>query len=113
MAGGIIRSMSDVTIFNAPAPLDIDEIRVRVAPLLARHRAVKAFVIGSYARGSADAWSDVDLVVVMPSGKAFVERPFDLTDVLDALPVAFDLLVYTPEEFERGMRRGRGIFDVV
>ncbi len=105
--------MSDVIIFNAPAPLDIDDIRLRVAPLLARHGVVKAFLIGSYARGSADAWSDVDLVVIMPSERPFVERPLDLTEVLDALPTAVDLLVYTPEEFERGIGRGRGIFDVI
>jgi uncharacterized protein len=105
--------MSDVTIFNAPAPLDSDGIAARIAPLLTRHGAVKAFLIGSYARQSADAWSDVDLVVVMPSEKSFVDRPLELTDILEALPVAVDVLVYTPQEFDRGMRRGRGIFDVI
>ena len=105
--------MSDVVIFNAPACLGVDDIRRLVAPPLARRGATRAFLIGSYARGSADAWSDVDLVVVMPSAKPFVERPLDLTDVLDALPVAADLLVYTPEEFERGMKRGFGVFDAV
>lgn len=105
--------MSDVLVLNAPALLDLDEIRRRVAPLLARHGALKAFVFGSYARGSADAWSDVDLLVVMPAGKPFVERPLELEDVVNALPVAVDLLVYTPEEFDRGMRRGFGIFDIL
>jgi len=109
----MISSMSDVIIFNAPACLGVDDIRKLVARILARHGATKAFLIGSYARGSADAWSDVDLVVVMPSDKPFVSRPLDLADVLDALPIAADLLVYTPEEFEQGMKRGFGIFDAV
>lgn len=105
--------MSDVLVYNAPAPLDIDEIRRRLAPVLARHGASRAFLIGSFARGSADAWSDIDLVVVMPTGRPFVERPLDLTDVLDAVPVAVDLFVYTPEEFATGLRRSRGIFDTL
>ncbi len=70
-------------------------------------------MFGSYARGGADAWSDVDLVVVMPTDRPFVERPLDLTDVLDALPTATDILVYTPEEFARGMKRDTGIFAIV
>jgi uncharacterized protein len=105
--------MSDVVVYKSPALLDLAEIRRRVAPLLARHGASRAFVIGSYARGVADAWSDLDLVVVMPTDRPFVERPLALTDVLDAVPMAVDLLVYTPEEFERGMTRGFGIFDSV
>lgn len=102
--------MDEVVIVRGAAPLDIAEIRRRIVPLLEQHGVRHAFVFGSYARGTADAWSDVDLVVVMPTDLPFVERPLSLTDVLDALPVATDVLVYTPEEFERGMRNGTGIF---
>jgi predicted nucleotidyltransferase len=105
--------MSDVLVYNAPAPLDLDEIRRRVAPILARHGATRAFLIGSFARGSADAWSDIDLVVVMPTDRPFVERPFGLSDVLEAVAVAVDLFVYTPEEFAAGLQRDRGIFHIV
>lgn len=105
--------MPDVLILREPASLDVDEIRRRATPLLAQHGAVEAWLIGSYARGSADAWSDVDLVAVMPTPSTFVDRPLELTDVMDAFPVAVDLLVYTPEEFERGMRNGSGIYDAI
>jgi predicted nucleotidyltransferase len=105
--------VDEVIIFKGPAPIDVDEMRHRLVPLLKQRGAVKAVLFGSYARGSADAWSDVDLVVVMPTEKAFVERPFDLKEILDALPAAVDLLVYTPEEFEADMRRGRNVFDAL
>lgn len=81
--------------------------------VLAQQRATKAFLVGSYARGSADAWSDADLIVVMPTDRPLVERPLALAQVLDALPIPVDLLVYTPEEFDRGMARGFGIFEMI
>ena len=102
--------MDEVLILNAPAPVSVEQIRARIAPLLREHGATAAYLFGSYARGEADAWSDIDLIVVMPSERTFVERALDLTDVLDALPVAADVLVYTPGEFERGMQRDVGIF---
>ncbi|HUO85178.1 MAG TPA: nucleotidyltransferase domain-containing protein [Thermoanaerobaculia bacterium] len=105
--------MSDVTVLNAPTPIGIEEIRRRAAAVLRAHGATRAIVIGSYARGTADAWSDIDLVVVVPTQKPFVERPLELLKVLDALAVPTDLLVYTPEEFESGMARGFGVFDAI
>lgn len=109
----MIRRMSDVLVYHAPAALDVNEIRRRLAPVLAGLGATQAFLVGSYARGSADAWSDIDLVVVMPTERPFVDRPRDLGEVLDAVPVAVDLLVYTPAEFAAGVRRDRGIFHLV
>jgi hypothetical protein len=46
----MIAGMSDVLVFRAPAPLDSEEIRRRVAPLFARHDASAAWPMGSYAR---------------------------------------------------------------
>jgi predicted nucleotidyltransferase len=109
----MIGAMDEVAVFNAPPLLTIDDIRSAMAPVLSRAGATEAFVIGSFARGTADAWSDVDLVVVMPTDKPFVERPRDLLDVLDAVPLATDLFVYTPEEFARGRARDLGIFAIL
>jgi predicted nucleotidyltransferase len=105
--------VDEVVIVRGAAPLDVPEIKRRIVPLLKQHGVVQAYLFGSYARGTADAWSDVDLLVVMAADLPFVERPLALVDVMDALPTATDLLVYTPEEFERGMRDGVGIFDTI
>lgn len=52
----------------------------------------------------AGLFSDADLLVVIPTEKGFLDRTADLYQLL-APRVDLDLVVYTPEEFER--LRGR------
>jgi len=59
----------------------------------------KVILFGSLARGDADRYSDIDLVVIKRTDKRFVERLVEAARYLD-LPVSVDLFVYTPEEFE-------------
>jgi len=70
-------------------------------PLLREHGAKAAYVVGSWARGEADAWSDVDVVIVAPSDRPAVERFKDYLPAIIEAERAVDLFVYTPEEFER------------
>lgn len=56
-------------------------------------------LFGSYAKGRADLFTDLDVLVVMDTDESFVERLASLYRYL-ALPVDLDLLCYTPEEFE-------------
>ena len=64
-----------------------------------RYGAEKAIVFGSSARGDADQYSDIDLIVVKRTDRGFVDR---LADVVDCIKpdFALDVFVYTPEEFE-------------
>jgi uncharacterized protein len=57
-----------------------------------------AFLFGSFATGEATGWSDVDLIVVKESSAPFVEHPRKFHHLFD-LGVAFDILVYTPQEW--------------
>jgi len=75
--------------------------------LLRRHGVQAAYVFGSWARRDADAWSDLDLIVVTTSRRPFVDRFRDFRDILGAAPLGIDLLVYTPEEFSRHRRTNR------
>lgn len=50
--------------------------------------------------------SDIDLIVVAPSRRPFVERFRDSPDLV-AAPAGVDLLVYTPAEFDRERRTNR------
>lgn len=102
--------MDEIVVLKAPAPLDLEGISRRARPALQRAGVDRAFVIGSYARGTADAWSDLDLVIVLDTTLPFVERGRLLGQLFEAIPVGIDLLVYTPQEFEEGLRRGLGIF---
>jgi predicted nucleotidyltransferase len=72
--------------------------RIReVLPSLPGVRRVSLF--GSYVRGSADLFTDLDVLVVRETDEPFVARHRSLYRAL-ALPVDLDLICYTPEEFE-------------
>lgn len=68
---------------------------------------------GSYARGTADAFSDLDLVVVLDTDLPRLERHRALAELFEASPIGIDLLVYTPLEFAAGLRRGYDVFDAI
>src|SRR5437870_5279191 len=59
----------------------------------------KVSLFGSYARGRADLFTDLDVLVIMKTDKSFVERLRMLYTAL-RVPIDMDLLCYTPEEFD-------------
>lgn len=60
----------------------------------------RASLFGSYARGSDDLFTDLDVLVVMSTEKPFAERLRELYSLL-AGPVDIDIVCYTPAEFKR------------
>lgn len=105
---------SGVTILREAAPCSLVDLRRRAEPLLRRAAVNRAVVFGSWARGEADGFSDLDLVVVMDTDRPRAERGLELSRQLDAaLPVVVDLLVYTPAEFASGEARRLGVFDAL
>ena len=106
--------MSEVTVISAPVPCTFEEMRVRAGPVLRRAGAKRAIVFGSWARGEADGFSDLDLAVVMDTDLPSPERALALTRELDReLPMVVDLLVYTPDEFAACEADGFGVFDTL
>jgi uncharacterized protein len=77
---------------------DLVELRRRVAPYL--RTASKAIAFGSVARGEPDEWSDLDLLIIAETSRPFFERFKDFAGLYDVWP-RLDLLIYTPDEFER------------
>ncbi len=76
-----------------------------VAYLQAKPEVSLIVLFGSYAAGRRDLFTDLDLLVVMESEQDFVNRTAALYREL-SVGVDMDLLVYTPEEFERMRTRG-------
>ncbi len=66
---------------------------------LSRHEIDAAYLFGSYVQGLASAWSDIDLLIVMPTTSPFIERSRAFDDLYE-LGLPIDVLVYTPEEFK-------------
>ena len=63
----------------------------------------QAYIFGSYARNTQDEYSDLDILIVKKTSKAFFNRFRDFPD-LYKLGVPLDLLIYTPDEFEKMKR---------
>ena len=82
-----------------------DEIlRLATERLVAKFQPRRVILFGSQARGSADARSDVDLLVIRPIPPQGPNRRalmVAMDRALRGLDLATDLIVLTPEEFER------------
>jgi HEPN domain-containing protein/predicted nucleotidyltransferase len=65
----------------------------------------KIILFGSAARGEADEYSDLDLIVIKLSNNRFVERLVEVTAYLPR-DTAVDVLVYTPQEFRAMQEEG-------
>ncbi len=103
----------DVIVLRAPARFTLGELAERLRGPLEAAGAERAIVFGSWARGEADGYSDLDLVVVLETDLPRFERGKLLGGVLDAIEIPVDLLVYTPEEFERGISAQLDVFDAI
>ena len=86
----------------------LDIIREALTPALEASDAQKAIVFGSYARGDADEYSDLDIIIVADTDKRFLQRHKDyyrIWDVMDLWRKDVDILIYTPDEIARMIER--------
>ncbi len=61
----------------------------------------KIILFGSQARGDADPRSDVDLLVICPVSGSRRKMMVEMDRSLRGLSLARDIVILTPEEFER------------
>jgi len=84
------------------------ELHRWVGLLRRRYHPDRIILFGSLAQGRVWDWSDVDLVVVKQTALPFLDRVDEVLRLLQPR-VGLDVLVYTPEEFER-LSRERPFF---
>ena len=77
----------------------LDDELTRIKSMLIELGAQKIILFGSAARNELGLTSDIDLIAIIDSNKSFIERLEDI--YLKMQPKDVDLLVYTPDEFNR------------
>ncbi len=88
-------------------PSSLESIREALAPVLRQAGACKAIVFGSYARGEADEYSDLDLIIVAETDLPFFKRHERFSGIHDVWRKGLDLLIYTPTELAQMQAEGR------
>lgn len=76
----------------------IKEATKRLVKKFHPHRII---LFGSYARGTADEHSDVDLLVICPLKKDRKKLMVEMDMALWGMGMARDIVVLTPKEFEK------------
>ena len=79
-----------------------------IVAVLKSYDPERIILFGSRARGEADEYSDYDLVVIKRTDRPFLDRLRDMVPYLRQITRPVDILVYTPEEFERMGETGLG-----
>ena len=79
----------------------IDAIRDTFEPVLMKTEATKAIVFGSYARGQADEYSDLDLIIVADTDRPFFKRDTEYSAICEVWRKGLDMLIYTPDELSQ------------
>ncbi|MBS3947210.1 MAG: nucleotidyltransferase domain-containing protein [Dethiobacter sp.] len=74
------------------------ELKKVIAALKKVHGVQKVILFGSLANGNVGIKSDLDLLIVQETEKAFLSRSIELMEYIDP-NLAMDILVYTPLEF--------------
>lgn len=96
--------------FVSVKDFSLEDITSFLKKTLSRHDKVReAYLFGSLAEDRQGFWSDIDVVIVADVAAPFIERPREFFDLFD-LGVPVDILVYTPEEFERLRGSARGFW---
>ena len=104
---------ADVQILQKKAPYTLNQLATLAEEALRAAGCERAVAFGSYARGTADGYADLDLAIVIPTDRAPLERGDLLRELYEAVPVALDVLVFTPEEFRVGMERATSVFAAI
>jgi predicted nucleotidyltransferase len=76
------------------------QINIMVERIVSRFRPQKIILFGSHARGDALPDSDVDLLIVMSVTGSKRQKAVKIGVALHDIPIAKDVIVVTPEEFE-------------
>lgn len=70
-------------------------------------------LFGSFAKGSINEGSDVDIIVIADFKEPFLERIKTLLDLNDGIGLPLEPIGYTPEEFQKMRKHGNPFIEEV
>ena len=77
-----------------------------------KNRVDECYIFGSFHTDKFSSNSDVDIILIKKTEKAFLNRGKEFLDLYEIGP-KIDLLVYTPEEFTRLLEESAGFWKSV
>jgi predicted nucleotidyltransferase len=107
---------------HSDSPMDADQIARKLKGIFEKYGVQRAILFGSFATGRQSRRSDVDLILIQQTPKAYFER-FEgvLRDLYQAIPGRdIEVFIYTPEELQRithrkfiqrALREGRVLYE--
>lgn len=81
-------------------------LRPAVQRIVQELKPEKVILFGSYAYGTPNPHSDVDLLVVMKTNASLKDRSWAVSRLLLPRPFPMDILVKTPKEVEKALESG-------
>jgi uncharacterized protein len=104
---------ADVQVLQKKATYTLPQLATLAEDAFRAAGCEKAVAFGSYARGTADGYSDLDVAIVIPTARSPLDRGDLVRQLHDAVPVPLDAIVFTPEEFRDGLERATGVFAAI
>jgi len=80
-----------------------EELKKLIVSSYKKLNPVKIILFGSWCKDEEDKYSDVDIIIIYETKKRFLDRLEQLYLMWD-IPIAFDILAYTPEEFNKMLK---------
>lgn len=81
-------------------------LRPAVQKIVQELKPDKVILFGSYAYGTPNPHSDVDLLVIMKTKASLKDRSWAVSRLLLPRPFPVDILVKTPKEVENSLKEG-------
>jgi uncharacterized protein len=81
-------------------------LRPAVQKIVQELKPEKVILFGSYAYGTPNPHSDVDLLVIMQTKASLKDRSWAVSRLLLPRPFPVDILVKTPKEVEKALESG-------
>ncbi len=76
------------------------EIKKIAERIVATSHPQKIILFGSYAYGTSDEESDIDLLIVKPGIRSKTEEYTKIRKNLKGIKFSFDIILFTPEEYK-------------